>query len=383
MPRRTPPVVLAAALAAALSGCGSGATSSTTTPLVDRGTVRIAESSETPSFDPYSAFGASQARYAYDSLVGLAPDGTPVTGLATSWHATATTASFTLRPGVTCSDGTRLTASAVSRALTYASDPDHQLAGAQTVLPNVPFTASADDRAGTVSVRTAAPFPFLVRTVGLLPIVCPTGLDRPGLLERTTQGTGPYVLTRYTPGGPYEFTVREGYDWGPAGATTAARGLPARLVLTVVPQTSTAANLLLTGGIEIAHVSGPDRSRLDGHGLSATEVTSVVGLTFFNQRPGRALADQGLRRALVAGLDRQGLANVAVGGRGSPAGDFGAVGAVCHAALADAHLPSYDAARALRRAGWSPAGARPPPPAGPPRRGRVLNSAALGPPPAA
>ncbi|MGW2659190.1 hypothetical protein ACWC1D_36930, partial [Streptomyces sp. NPDC001478] len=112
MPRRTPPVVLAAALAAALSGCGSGATSSTTTPLVDRGTVRIAESSETPSFDPYSAFGASQARYAYDSLVNLAPDGTLVTGLATSWRATATTASFTLRPGVTCSDGTRLTASA-------------------------------------------------------------------------------------------------------------------------------------------------------------------------------------------------------------------------------------------------------------------------------
>ncbi|MGW1229389.1 ABC transporter substrate-binding protein [Streptomyces sp. NPDC002530] len=379
MPRRTPPVVLAAALAAALSGCGSGATSSTTTPLVDRGTVRIAESSETPSFDPYSAFGASQARYAYDSLVNLAPDGTLVTGLATSWRATATTASFTLRPGVTCSDGTRLTASAVRRALTYASDPGNRLAGAQTVLPNVPFTAFADDRAGTVSVRASAPFPFLTRTVGLLPIVCPAGLDHPGLLERTTRGTGPYVLTRYTPGGPYEFTVREGYAWGPAGATTAARGLPARLVLTVVPQTSTAANLLLTGGIEIAHVSGPDRARLDGHGLATTEVASVVGLTFFNQRPGRALSDPVLRRALVAALDRQGLANVAVGGRGSPAGDFGAVGAVCHAALADAHLPSYDAARALRRAGWARTGGGPLTRDGRPLRLRLITSADLGP----
>ncbi|MFF7637477.1 hypothetical protein ACFZB9_30685 [Kitasatospora sp. NPDC008050] len=108
MPRPTPPVVLAAAVttsAVALSGCG-GAASSTTTPLVEHGTVRIAESSEIPSFDPYSAFGASQARYAYDSLVNLAPDGTLVTGLASSWQATATTAAFTHRPGVTCSDGT-------------------------------------------------------------------------------------------------------------------------------------------------------------------------------------------------------------------------------------------------------------------------------------
>ncbi|MFJ9952657.1 ABC transporter substrate-binding protein [Kitasatospora sp. NPDC091207] len=180
MPRRPRPAVLAAALSAsavALGGCGGVAPSSTTTPVVEHGTVRIAEAGEIPSFDPYSAFGASQARYAYDSLVNPAPDGTLVTGLASSWQATATTAAFTLRPGITCSDGTPLTASAVARALTYADDPAHQLAGARTVLPNVPFTASADDATGTVSVTAAAPFPFLTRTIGLLPIVCPTGLE--------------------------------------------------------------------------------------------------------------------------------------------------------------------------------------------------------------
>ncbi|NYV77212.1 ABC transporter substrate-binding protein [Streptomyces sp. UH6] len=356
MPRRTPPVVLMAALTAsavALSGCGEGAASSTTTPLVDHGTVRIAESSETPSFDPYSTFGASQAHYAYDSLVHPAPDGTLVSGLAASWQATATTAAFTLRPDITCSDGTPLTASAVARALTYAGDPANQLAGARTVLPSVPFTASADDADATVSVTAAAPFPFLTRTVGLLPIVCPAGLDRPRSLDRATHGTGPYVLTRYTPGGPYEFTVRDGYSWGPAGATTAEPGLPARIVLSVVPQASTAANLLLTGGVEIAHVSGPDRARLTGHGLAVTDVPTVVGLTFFNQRPGRPLADPVLRRAMVSALDRRGLANVAVGGSGRPAADFGAEGSLCHADLADAHLPTQDAARALRAGGWT------------------------------
>ncbi|MBO1414140.1 ABC transporter substrate-binding protein [Streptomyces sp. FH025] len=380
--RRPLPVALAAAMTAAavaLSGCGGAARSSTTTPLVDRGTVRIAAASETPSFDPYSTFGASQARYAYDSLVNLAPDGTLVTGLASSWQATATTATFALRPDVTCSDGTPLTASAVARALTHAGDPANQLAGAQTVLPNVPFTASADDGTGTVSATTAAPFPFLTRTIGLLPIVCPAGLDRPRSLERTSQGTGPYVLTRYTPGGPYEFTIRDGYSWGPAGATTAEPGLPAHIVISVVPQASTAANLLLTGGIEIADVNGPDRARLTGHGLATADVATVVGLTFFNQRPGRALSDPALRRALVSALDRRGLANVAVGGSGRPATDFGAQGAVCHADLADANLPSRNATEALREAGWTRSPGGPLTKDGRELRLRLITSPDLGP----
>ncbi len=336
-----------------MAGCGGAARSSTSTPLVDHGTVRIAAPSETPSFDPYSAFGAAQARYAYDSLVNLAPDGTVLSGLASSWQATGTRATFTLRPGVTCSDGTPLTAPAVARALAYAGDPANQFAGARSVLPGVPFTVSADDPPGTVSAETAVPFPFLTRTVGLLPIVCPAGLDRPRSLDRATHGTGPYVLSRYSPGGPYEFTVREGYTWGPAGATTAEPGLPARIVISVVPQASTVANLLLTGGIDIANVNGPDRARLTGHGLSTTDVRTVVGLTFFNQRPGRPLADPALRRALVSALDRQGLANVAVGGTGRPATDLGGEDAVCHADLADANLPTRDATEALRAAGWT------------------------------
>ncbi|MFB7588758.1 ABC transporter substrate-binding protein [Streptomyces sp. NPDC056169] len=382
MLRRTPTVVLAAALTAsavALTGCGGGTISSTTTPLVDHGTVRIADASETPSFDPYSTFGASQARYAYDSLVNLAPDGTLVTGLASSWQATATTATFTLRPGITCSDGTPLTASAVARALTYAGDPANQLAGARTVLPDVPFTARADDGTGTVSATAAAPFPFLTRTLGLLPIVCPAGLDRPDSLDRTTQGTGPYVLTRYTPGGPYEFTVRDDYSWGPAGATTKEPGLPAHIVISVVPQTSTAANLLLTGGVDIARVSGPDRARLTGRGLATADVATVVGLTFFNQRPGRVLADPALRRALVSGLDRRGLANVAVGGTGIPATDFGAEGALCHADLADANLPARNAVEALRSAGWTRSADGPLTKDGRSLRLRLITSPDLGP----
>ncbi|MFC9930569.1 ABC transporter substrate-binding protein [Streptomyces sp. NPDC127190] len=378
LPRARSAVVASAAVASAvLAGCG-GDVSSTRTPVVVGGTVTIATASETPSFHPYAQFGSALAPYAYDSLVGVAPDGRVVSGLAETWRAGATTARFTLRKGVTCSDGTVLTASGVARSLTYASDPRNRLVGARAALPGVPFTVSADDAARTVSVRMASPYSFVLRTIGLLPVVCPAGLARPGALDRSTAGTGPYVLSGYTSGGPYLFTRRKGYAWGPGGATNAAAGQPERIVVSVVPQESTAANLLLTGGVNIATVTGPDRARLSGHGLATAQVPTVVGLTFFNERPGRPLSDPGLRRALVGALDRKGLANVAIGGDGTPAGHLTAADSVCHADVADGNLPSHTAVPALRAAGWTKDARGRLVKHGRPLRLRLLSSADLG-----
>ncbi|MFF3849922.1 ABC transporter substrate-binding protein [Streptomyces sp. NPDC002328] len=349
--------VVAAAVAvvsAVLAGCGGDMSSSTRTPVVVGGTVTIATAAETPSFNPYSQFGLSLAPYAYDSLVAVSRDGRVVSGLAESWREGATAAGFTLRKGVTCSDGTALTASGVARSLRYAGDPRNRLIGARTALPGVPFTVSADDATRTVSVRTASPYSFIVRTIGLLPVVCPAGLADPGALDRRSEGTGPYVLSGYASGGPYLFTRRKGYAWGPRGAGNSAPGQPERIVVTVVPQESTAANLLLTGGVNIAMVTGPDRARLTGRGLATAQVPTVVGLTFFNERSDRPLSDPALRRALVGALDRKGLANVAIGGDGTPARALTAPGSVCHSDVATGNLPSHSSAvRALRAAGWT------------------------------
>lgn len=342
----------AVVVSALLAGCRSDV-SSTRTPVVVGGTVTIATASESPSFHPYSQFGLSLAPYAYDSLVDVAPDGRVVSGLAERWRAGATSASFTLRKGVTCSDGTALTASGVARSLRYAGDPRNRLVGARTALPGVPFTVSADDATRAVSVRTASPYSFIVRTIGLLPVVCPAGLADPGALDRRSEGTGPYVLSDYASGGPYVFTRRTGYAWGPRGAGNAAPGQPERIVVRVVPQESTVANLLLTGGVNIAMVTGPDRARLTGHGLATAQVPTVVGLTFFNERSDRPLSDPVLRRALVGALDRKGLANVAIGGDGTPARHLTAPDSLCHSDVAAGNLPSHSAVRALRTAGWT------------------------------
>ncbi|MDV9202179.1 ABC transporter substrate-binding protein, partial [Streptomyces sp. Wh19] len=76
---------------------------------------------------------------------------------------------------------------------------------------------------------------------------------------------------------------------------------------------------------------------------------------------------------------RRGLANVAVGGTGIPATDFGAEGAVCHADLADANLPAQDAVEALRAAGWTRSADGPLTKGGQSLRLRLITSPDLGP----
>ncbi|WP_328324549.1 ABC transporter substrate-binding protein [Streptomyces sp. NBC_00455] len=340
--------VAGTAAACVLSGCAA-------TPADDHaapGGVRVAVPSDIPSFHPYSTSGATAAPYAYDSLVHLSGAGRVRSGLAVRWRTDATSATFTLRKGVTCSDGTELKASHVARSLTYAADPKNHFTAAQQALPDVPLTVTADDAHRVVTVSTASPFGFLVRTVGLLPVICPAGLDDPRSLVRATHGTGPYVLSASRPGGPYVFTRRRGYAWGPGGARTGTAGVPARIRLTVIPEESTATNLLLTGGLDIAAVGGSDRARLTGRGLYEAVVPTVVGLSFFNEAPGHPLGDPAVRRALVGALDREGLADVAIGGNGRPAGHLTARGTVCHTHLTAPHLSGPAALSLLREAGW-------------------------------
>ncbi len=45
-------------------------------------------------------------------------------------------------------------------------------------------------------------------------------------LASATSGTGPYVLTEAAPGDHYTYAVRDGYAWGPDGATTDTEGMP-------------------------------------------------------------------------------------------------------------------------------------------------------------
>ena len=296
--------------------------------------------------------------FAYDSLIDVDLHGNVVSRLATKWNATPTTVTFTLRSGVTCTDGAKLTASDVAANFSYAKNPKNHSTVIGDKLPSPDFTAKANDQRGTITVTVSKPYGFLLQGAGLVPIVCPKGLANPSWLARHTDGTGPFTLTESVADDHYTFTVRKGYRWGPNGARSDVPGFPAKVVFRVVQSEATMANLLLSGQLNDAAIAGPDRKRLMGHGFQT--ITALQGPTdlWFNQRAGHPGADPAVRKALIMATDLDQLTKVVTQGTGSRAIALSVLQPrPCRANTVRGTLPAHDLAAAktvLDQAGWVP-----------------------------
>ena len=360
MRRKFSTIIVVATAIALTAACSSKHSQNGDGPVhyADNGTFTMAIEADIGGFDPYHGGGnIPYLNLAYDTLVNTQGDGKVVSGLADKWQADTHSATFTLKPGVTCSDGTPLLASQVATDLRYVQDPKNQVP-LKASLPPAPFTVSADDATRTVKVATASPFGFLLSTIGSgIPIVCAKALTDPASVKSASAGTGPFVLSSVIAGQSYTFTVRKGYAWGPDGASTTAAGTPAKLVLRVVSNETTAANLLLAGELNAAKVRGADRQRLDARGLAHQDVHPVESALWFNERAGRATSDPKVRRALIEALDLTQIVKVSTDGTGSAASGMMDIGPrVCPGDTVAGQLPAHDAQAAadlLDQAGWS------------------------------
>jgi peptide/nickel transport system substrate-binding protein len=347
-----------ASVCLALASCGGPASQSGPVRYATGGTFTMGLNFDPGAFDPYHSqliFG--QSELAYDSLVNLRADGTFVSGLADRWRAGTDSATFTLHPGVTCSDGTPLTAGQVAADLNYLGDPKNQSPLYGVTIPTVPYTAIGDDAARTVKVTMRRPFGFLLNTIGLTPIMCARGLKNPAMLKNASDGTGPFVLTSVTPGLSYTFTTRKDYTWGPSGATTKRPGTPAKVVLKVIPNETTMANLLLSGQLNLAGINGEDRRRLAANHLRTFEVPNPGAWLWFNQIGGRPTVDRRVRQALVSALDLSQLVKVSTSGYGTASAGLIALPPVpSHGDPLAGQLPAHNLAAAatlLDQAGWT------------------------------
>ncbi len=354
-------VGLAIAVCLLMPGCSGSSSSSGSgqSATANAGTFTMAITADLNGLDPYRssglAFGLSVL--AYDSLVHQRRDGTFVSGLAEKWAADAHSATFTVRPDVTCSDGTPLTATQVAASISYASNPKNQSVQYGVNTPAAAFTATGDDASRTVKVvMEREPYGFLLNTVGLLPIMCSHGLKDAQLLKKSSDGTGPFVLTEAVPGQSYTLSVRQGYTWGPDGASTAAPGVPARIVLRVVENETTAANLLLSGEIDLAKITGQDDQRLAARGIKRLDWKLGGAWLSFNQRAARVTADKRLRQSMVQALELGEIVKVSTGGTGTAATGLLALEPKgCSGDTVTGALPAHDVAAAetlLDKAGW-------------------------------
>ncbi|MFJ8085274.1 ABC transporter substrate-binding protein [Streptomyces sp. NPDC096205] len=296
---------------------------------------------------------------AYDTLVNIDRDGRVVSGLAQKWDVKPSSVTFTLRRGVTCADGSPVTASTIAANVDYITDPATNSPAIGVVVPEG-LTAKADDAAGTVTLSTPKPFALILQSTRYLFMVCGKGLKDRSLLKGSTSGSGPFQLTEARPNQSYTFIRRKDYTWGPGGATASDPAMPGSVVLKVVGSESTAANLLLSHQLNAAQFAGPDRARVTNvPRISTTVQANGTQEFFFHQGKGHPGHDPAVRKALLHAVDLHALGQIATAGTGQRPTGLVLKPNPCPGDTVTGHLPAYDlhaAEAALDAAGWRHSG---------------------------
>ncbi|SEG97297.1 peptide/nickel transport system substrate-binding protein [Nonomuraea solani] len=351
---RTPQAAALTALALLAAACGGA--SGTGRPAGGGGTFTYVLPSDPGVLDPAAAVlnvTITTLSLAYDTLVGVSKDGKIVPALAEKWEVAPDKVTFTLRKGATCADGTPVKPSDVAESVGHIADPATKSPIYGVLVPSG-MKAEADEAAGTVTLSMPKPFSFILESARMIFVVCGKGLKDRSLLARATSGSGPYKLTEAVPGDHYTFKVRREYTWGQAGAT--AKDVPETVVMKVVPNEQTAANLLVAGSVNGATIYGPDRARLEavpGMGKRIEPVSN--GEFFYHQGDDRPASDPAVRKALTQAIDLKELAGIASGGTGKPVTGLVLHPRPCQGDSVTGHVPAHDpaaAAAALDAAGW-------------------------------
>jgi peptide/nickel transport system substrate-binding protein len=343
----------------ASTGCATGF--SQPGAAVAGGTVTVRLNSDWATLDPQGPtannIAAQLVMAPYDRL--LAYDGAKIVPyLAKSWKASPSTINFTLRTDATCADGTPVTATVVANSLKRTFSV---FSGVVQEFGPGPYDISADDATATVTIKLGTPnsdafYFFADPQAG--GIVCPAGLANQNSLATTPSGSGPYILQSAVHGDSVNFKLRPEWKWGPRGVTAQTSGFPQTLVFKVVDNPTTATNLLLTGGLDVASITGPDVTRLQNdRSFTQKRTHSFASYTvYFNAFPPHPTADPQVRRALMAALDEQGWNQAANFGLGTLSASFLEPGTVCYDATTAKVYPTGGPAKAkaiLEAAGYS------------------------------
>ena len=274
----------------------------------------------------------------------------------------ATEYTFTLREGVTYSDGTPLDAENVVKNfdLYGAGDPDRALTVSEAI-NNYDRGEVVDPT--TVRFHFSAPSPGFAQAVSTIN----SGLLSNATLDRTGEefgpgnatdiiGSGPFVIDAEEIGTRLTLTVREDYAWPPATAQHEGRALLDGIDYVVAAEDSVRVGTVTSGQAHIARqIEAPDEPQFaaDGLSLHAASTNGVNnGLSFRFRDP--ALDDLRTRQALIAAIDRQAIVDTLFTNNYPLA--TGALAATALGYVDTSERYAYDpekAASLLEEAGWS------------------------------
>lgn len=240
----------------------------------------------------------------YDTVVTLDDEGAVAPGLAESWtyDDTRTSLAFTIRDGLSFSDGAAVDAAAVAASLNATKDGPLRLGGG-----DITSIEATDD--STVTLTLAAPDAALLVQLGGLKgaVASPASL---GSADATLEpvGSGPYVLDQAgtTPGAKYVLKRNED-NWD-------VESYPFSTVeMTVLADPTAAQNALRAGQIDYLSVSSKDLTTQFDAANFTTGIgkPSTVAALWLVDREGTIvpeLADVRVRQAINLALDRETIA---------------------------------------------------------------------------
>jgi peptide/nickel transport system substrate-binding protein len=298
---------LAAALAASLmAGCGSsgGGAAAPASPggpapgaPVRGGVLQWALAEDPLSMSPWGGGSGNDQLYVtrqiFDTLTEQDPkNGQILPFLASKWsvNTDATSFSFTLRSGVTFSNGSPLTAQVVKdnfTAIVAADATANWVAGDFVGYQGTTVTGPL-----TFTVTFGHPDGPFIQQLSAVDIVAESTLKIPygdwasgaGVI-----GSGPFVLKSYTPGQSVILTRRAGYDWGPADRANRGPAYLSGIDFKITPEPSVRTGVLTSGQVEgIDNVEPQDIATLRSSGydvITRANPGIVFSLTFVWDNP--------------------------------------------------------------------------------------------------
>lgn len=275
-------------------------------------------SAETATFYPPATGGLFERNsfmQVFDALMHREPDGTIEPRLATSWEAVdATTWRFTIRQGVTFTNGEPLDANTVKASIDIYRAPDSVVASRYRSISEV---VVVDDY--TVEVITSVPDPFLANALTDNAFILPTQyLAEVGIEGFASQpiGTGPYVVGEWVRGDRIVFQANPSY-WG--------GNVPIqRVVWRTIPEPSSRVAALQNGEIdltwEIPAIQVSILERTPGILVQAGPSPRAVYIGLWPDSPiagGEPLSDVRVRQALNYAVNRQAIVQALQRGYGT------------------------------------------------------------------
>ena len=249
-------------------------------------------------------------RAVLDSLVFQEEDGSFTPWLAEDWEISddSTEYTFMLRDDVTFTDGEPFDAAAVKANFDRIVDPETASKQAASMMGADFYEGTEVVDEHTVKVTFTQPYaPFL--QAASTPQL---GFYSPAVLEESsdqlkaggpdiTVGTGPFVLTEYTPDQEIVYTRNDDYAWGPHDSKAPAFET---LRVEIQPEASVRAGVVKSGEADIASNIAPNQVADLGDGITvdSVEYPGLPYSLYLNEKYG-VFADEKVRQAFARGAD--------------------------------------------------------------------------------